>query len=203
MDYYKTQTEFNCGIDLHSRQMYSCVMDPAGEKLLHANIRNNDFDYFLRRVEPWRHDMTVVCESTFNWYWLADACCAAGIEFVLAHSLYLKHIHGGKNKKDRLRRRQTGVRENMNSCPGGAIPIFQLGSRYANPKQKQACNGASTPTTCSWEAGKLVFLEWDAPPRAFRRKLCGRGTVEAPTGKQRNGFIALGHNEQKGKSILT
>ena len=102
MDYYRTQTEFNCGIDLHSRQMYSCVMDPAGEKLLHANIRNNDFDYFLRRVEPWRHDMTVVCESTFNWYWLADACCEAGIEFVLAHSLYLKHIHGGKNKNDRI-----------------------------------------------------------------------------------------------------
>ncbi len=102
MDYYKTQTEFNCGIDLHTNQMYVCVMDPAGEKLVHTNIRHNDFGYFLGRVEPYRHDLTVVCESTSNWYWLADACFEADIEFVLAHALYLKHIHGGKNKNDRL-----------------------------------------------------------------------------------------------------
>jgi len=38
----------------------------------------------------------------FGWYWLADACQAAGIHFVLAHALYLKAIHGGKNKNDRV-----------------------------------------------------------------------------------------------------
>jgi transposase len=38
----------------------------------------------------------------FGWYWLADACQAAGIPFVLAHALYLKLIHGGKNKNDRI-----------------------------------------------------------------------------------------------------
>jgi hypothetical protein len=25
----------------------------------------------------------------FGWYWLADACQAAGLHFVLAHALYL------------------------------------------------------------------------------------------------------------------
>ena len=44
----------------------------------------------------------MVSECTFNWYWLADACFEAKIPFVLAHALYLKHIHGGKNKNDRL-----------------------------------------------------------------------------------------------------
>jgi len=39
---------------------------------------------------------------TGNWYWLADACSDAKLEFVLAHALYLKHIHGGKNKNDRI-----------------------------------------------------------------------------------------------------
>ena len=102
MNYYKSTTEYNCGIDLHARQMYVCVMDKEGNKLLHTNIKGNDFDYFLKRVEPYRHDMTVVCESTFNWYWLADACFEADLEFVLAHALYLKHIHGGKNKNDRI-----------------------------------------------------------------------------------------------------
>ena len=78
-------------------------MDRQGKKSVHTNIQGNDFDYFLKRVEPYRHDLTVVCECTFNWYWLADACFeAAGIQFVLAHALYAAHIHGGKNKNDRI-----------------------------------------------------------------------------------------------------
>ena len=102
MKYYTSETEFNCGIDLHARQMYVCVMDQQGKKLVHRNIRENDFEYFLKLVAPYRHDLTVVSECTFNWYWLADACFAADIKFVLAHALYLKHIHGGKNKNDRI-----------------------------------------------------------------------------------------------------
>ena len=77
-------------------------MNRQGKKMVHTNIRNNDFGYFLKRIEPYRHDLTVVSECTFNWYWLADACFDAGIQFVLAHALYLKHIHGGKNKNDRI-----------------------------------------------------------------------------------------------------
>jgi len=102
MKYYTSTTEFNCGIDLHSRQMYACVMDRQGKKRVHTNIKGNDFEYFLKRVEPYRHDLTVVCECIFNWYWLSDACFDADIEFVLAHALYLRHIHGGKNKNDRI-----------------------------------------------------------------------------------------------------
>lgn len=102
MNYYITKTEFNCGIDLHARQMYVCVMDQTGNKLVHKNIRENDFEHFLKLVAPYRHSLTVCCECTFNWYWLADACSDAGIEFVLAHALYMKAIHGGKNKNDRI-----------------------------------------------------------------------------------------------------
>jgi len=102
MKYYTSTTEFNCGIDLHARQMYVCLMDRQGTLLLHTNIRNNDFEFFLKRIEPYRHDLTVCCECMFGWYWLADACQAAGLTFVLAHALYLKAIHGGKNKNDRI-----------------------------------------------------------------------------------------------------
>jgi transposase len=73
-----------------------------GKKLVHTNIKNNDFAYFLKRIEPYRHDLTVCCECMFGWYWLADACQQAGLTFVLAHALYLKAIHGGKNKNDRI-----------------------------------------------------------------------------------------------------
>ena len=102
MKFYTSTTQYHRGIDLHSRQMYVCVMDRAGTKLLHLNIKINVFAFFLMKIAPWRHDMTVCCECLFCWYWLADACAEAGIEFVLAHALYLKSIHGGKNKNDRI-----------------------------------------------------------------------------------------------------
>ena len=102
MKYYTSTTEFNCGIDLHARQMYVCVMDRQGKKLVHTNVKNNDFLYFLKLVEPYRHDLSVCCECMFGWYWLADACQGAGLTFVLAHALYVRAIHGGKNKNDRV-----------------------------------------------------------------------------------------------------
>src|SRR5207249_6134122 len=102
MKYYTSTTEFNCGIDLHARQMYVCVMDRQGKKLVHTNVKDNDFQYFLKLIEPYKHSLTVCCECLFGWYWLADACQAAGLTFVLAHALYVKAIHGGKNKNDRI-----------------------------------------------------------------------------------------------------
>ena len=64
MKYYKTMTEYNCGIDLHSKQMYVCLMDKDADIKVWCNIKGNDFDFFLRRIEPYRHDLTVTCEST-------------------------------------------------------------------------------------------------------------------------------------------
>jgi len=102
MKYYTSTTEFNCGIDLHARQMYVCVMDRQGKKLVHTNVLDNNFQFFLKLVEPYKHSLTVCCECMFGWYWLADACQEAGLTFVLAHALYVKAIHGGKNKNDRI-----------------------------------------------------------------------------------------------------
>src|SRR5216117_1470722 len=84
MKYYTSSTEFNCGIDLHARQMYVCVMDRQGKKRVHTNVKDNDFSFFLKLVEPYRHDLTVCCECMFGWYWLADACQDVGLTFVLA-----------------------------------------------------------------------------------------------------------------------
>ena len=102
MKYYTSTTEFNCGIDLHARQMYVCVMDRQGKKLVHTNVKNNDFSFFLKLIAPYKHDLTVCCECMFGWYWLADACQAAGLTFVLVHALYVHLIHAGKSKNDRI-----------------------------------------------------------------------------------------------------
>lgn len=102
MKYYKTTTKYNCGIDLHTRQMYICVMDQEGNILVHRNIRNNDFQFFLKLVEPYKDDLTVTCERCFVCFWLADACEDAGIKFVLAHAYYVRSIAMNKHKNDKL-----------------------------------------------------------------------------------------------------
>ena len=101
MQFYKDQHQWYCGVDLHARTMYLCILDKTGKKVLHRNMRN-DAAYFLKLVEPYREDLVVCCESTFNWYWLADLCAETGIKFVLGHALYMRAIHGAKAKNDRL-----------------------------------------------------------------------------------------------------
>ena len=41
-------------------------------------------------------------ECMFSWYWIADFCADNHIEFVLGHALYMKAIHGGKAKNDKI-----------------------------------------------------------------------------------------------------
>ncbi len=77
-------------------------MDKDGNILLHKNIKRNDFKFFLKIAAPYLHSLTVACESTFNWYWLADKCEEAGIKFALGHALYMRCIHGGKTKNDKI-----------------------------------------------------------------------------------------------------
>ena len=99
---YVLKTEYACGVDLHSRQMYVCIMDRDGNVLVHTNINGNNLDYFLKLIEPYKTNLTVACESTFNWYFLKDFCDLHNIEFIIGHVLYMKHIHGGKAKNDRI-----------------------------------------------------------------------------------------------------
>lgn len=132
MKYYKTTTKYNCGVDLHTRQMYICLMDRDGNILVHRNIKNNDFAFFLKLVEPYKHDLTVTCESCFVCFWLADACEDAGIKFVLAHALYVKTIAGNKHKNDREDARELAECLRCNRippayvCPRDLRPVRKL-----------------------------------------------------------------------------
>lgn len=101
MRYYVKQHKYYCGIDLHSKEMYVCVLDNAGEVLVHRNIKSNP-EEFLKAIKPYREDVAVAVECIFTWYWLADLCHAEGITFVLGHALYMKAIHGGKTKNDKI-----------------------------------------------------------------------------------------------------
>jgi len=101
MRFYTRQHKHYCGIDLHARSMYVCIIDAGGELLLHRNMPTTP-EAFLKAVAPYREDLVVAVECIFTWYWLADLCEAEGIAFVLGHALYMKAIHGGKAKNDRI-----------------------------------------------------------------------------------------------------
>lgn len=101
MKYYSSQTEYNAGVDLHSRNLYVCVMDRAGKILVHENIRGNDLEHLLRLIAPYRHDLTLAFESCFMGAWFADFCEDQGLPYVMAHAFYLHSIQGAKHKNDK------------------------------------------------------------------------------------------------------
>ncbi|MCK4506652.1 MAG: IS110 family transposase [Candidatus Aegiribacteria sp.] len=101
MRFYTTTHQHYCGIDLHARVMYLCIISSDGEIVLHRNMKA-DPESLLKAIEPYRPDVVVGVECIFTWYWVADLCAEEGIPFVLGHALYMKAIHGGKAKNDRI-----------------------------------------------------------------------------------------------------
>ena len=81
--------------------MYLCIRDQVGTIVFHQNLVAQA-DNFLQAIEPYTSDLVVGCEYMFAWYWVADLCAEHSIPFVLGHALYLKAIHGGKSKNDKL-----------------------------------------------------------------------------------------------------
>src|SRR5262245_9017070 len=101
MRFYNRQHRHYCGIDLHVKTMYVCILDATGRTLVHRNVKAIPHA-FLEMVVSYRDDLVVAAECMFTWYWLADVCAAEGIPFVLGHALAMKAIHGGKAKNDKL-----------------------------------------------------------------------------------------------------
>ena len=91
MNFYTGQHKHYCGIDLHARTMYVCIMDREGEVLVHRNLKTSE-QALLNVIEPYREDICVTVECVFSWYWLAD----------LAACLFLRGNKRGQKYHDRL-----------------------------------------------------------------------------------------------------
>jgi transposase len=107
--------------------MYVCILNQAGEILVHQNFKANP-ETFLKVIAPYRDDLVVAVECIFTWYWLADLCTREGIAFVLGHALYMKAIHGGKAKNDRIDAQKIAV-----LLRGGMLP-----QAYVYPAEMRA-----------------------------------------------------------------
>ena len=101
MRFYQGQHPFYCGIDLHARTMHVCILDQAGKTLFDKGIPCRP-EAFLRAIQLYRDHLVVGAECMFAWYWVADLCVEQDIAFVLGHALYMKAVHGGKAKNDRI-----------------------------------------------------------------------------------------------------
>jgi transposase len=126
MRFYNQPHRFYCGVDLHARSMYTHVLDERGKTVFERDLPAGP-DAFLDAVRPYRDGLVVGCECMFAWDWLADVCEEETIPFVLGHALYMKAIHGGKVKNDKIDAAKLAA-----LLRGGMFPMA-----YVYPKAKR------------------------------------------------------------------
>ncbi len=127
MRFYTKQHTFYCGIDLHARTMYLCILNQDGEILVHRNMPAGPAP-FLKALAPSREALVVCVACIFTWYWLADLCARAGIPFVLGHALYMQALHGGKAKNATIDAQTIAL-----LLRGGMVP-----QAYVSPADRRA-----------------------------------------------------------------
>jgi len=101
MNFYNNIHEYYCGIDLLARSLYVCILNQAGETVLHKEIQAKP-DLLADLLDPYIGHIVVGVECMHCWYWVSDFCDNLNIDFILGHALYMKAIHGGKAKNDRI-----------------------------------------------------------------------------------------------------
>ena len=127
MRFYDRQHRFYCGVDLHARTLALCVLDAQGQVVARLTVAASP-QAVLDALAPYRQDVALACECMFAWYWLADLCQEQKIPFVLGHALYMKAIHGGKAKNDKI-----DAEKIARLLRGGNLPVA-----YAYPRAMRA-----------------------------------------------------------------
>lgn len=105
MRFYTKTHKHYCGIDLHAKKMYLCILDASGNVLLHRNIASSP-ESFLKAVAPFRDDLIVGVECLFAWYWLADLCRKEDRVYSRSRPLYERLSTVGKRRTTRSIRRK-------------------------------------------------------------------------------------------------
>ena len=58
MRFYNQAHAFYCGVDLHARTMYLCILNQAGKIVLHHEVAAEP-DGFLKAIAPYRDGLVV------------------------------------------------------------------------------------------------------------------------------------------------
>lgn len=127
MNFYNHTHPYYCGIDLHARSLYVCILDEQGNTLNHKEIPAKP-EKLHALLSPYIDNIVVGVECMHCWYWVADFCEEIGVDFILGHALYMKAIHGGKAKNDKIDSFKIA-----NLIRGGNFPLA-----YVYPKAMRA-----------------------------------------------------------------
>ena len=107
----------------------------------------------VRLLEPYIGDVVVGVECMHCWYWVSDFCQNHKIDFVLGHALYMKAIHGGKAKNDKIDSYKIA-----SLLKGGNFPLA-----YNYPKEMRATRDLLRRRTNVVRHSLLDFLFSDPP----------------------------------------
>jgi transposase len=89
------------GIDLHSSNNYTAVIDDQDQRVYGKRLPNR-LGTVLSALEPFRETLEgVVVESTYNWYWLVDGLEEHGYRVHLANPSAIKQYDGLKHTDDK------------------------------------------------------------------------------------------------------
>jgi hypothetical protein len=86
---------------LHARSLYVCIIDQDGTTVLHKEIPAAP-EVLQFVLAPYVGNVVVGVECMHCWHWASGFCNEIGVYFILGHALYMKAIHGGKAKNDRI-----------------------------------------------------------------------------------------------------
>jgi len=89
-----------CGIDLHSNNAYTVVLDEQDQVVYRRRLRN-ELELILEELAPFAEQLSgIVVESTYNWYWLIDGLMDAGYRLHLANPGAMQQYSGLKFADD-------------------------------------------------------------------------------------------------------
>lgn len=88
------------GIDLHSNNLVTGIVDLDGKRLGHRKL-DCELKKVLEYLAPYKERLEkIAVESTYNWYWLVDGLQAAGYPVVLANPAKMDQYSGLKHSDD-------------------------------------------------------------------------------------------------------
>ena len=72
MRFYTQQHQYTCGIDLHARSLYVCILDDTGQVLVHKNIKASP-EALIKLIADYQDDLIIGVECMFSWRLLISA----------------------------------------------------------------------------------------------------------------------------------
>jgi transposase len=109
------------GIDLHSSNNYTAIIDEQDRRLFGKRLPN-ELDAVLSALNPFSESLEgVVVESTYNWYWLVDGLQEAGYKVHLANPSAIKQYEGLKHTDDKWDSFWLAHMKRLNILPEGYI----------------------------------------------------------------------------------